>query len=296
MSEQTFFTKEFIDKLERLSIFSRKVLHGLLKGERRSTKKGVSIEFADYRDYVPGDDLRFLDWNIYARLEQLFLKIFQEEEDLNIYFLLDRSKSMDFGSPNKLTYGKKLVAALAYIALKNLDRVAIGTFSSDLDNFFPLTRGKQSAWRMFDFLEQIKPSKPENTTNLYESFKSFALKFKSSSIIIIVSDFMAGDFESALKFFANNNCDTFVFHILSQEELDPPLAGDLKLSDSENGPQVDISISSKLLDRYRMILSSYIQNIHSWCLKHNIFYLYSSNQKSFDDLILKYLKSIGMLR
>ena len=154
MANDSLLDQEFMHKLEQLALFSRKVFRGLLKGERRSKKKGVSIEFADYRDYVPGDDLRFLDWNIYGRLERLFIKLFQEEEDLNILFLLDGSRSMTFGSPSKFDYGKKVAAALGYIALANLDRVAVSVFSSQLDHLFPLSRGKQSAWRLFDFFEQ----------------------------------------------------------------------------------------------------------------------------------------------
>ncbi len=296
MAEQNFLDKEFMNKLEQLSLFSRKVFRGLLKGERRSKKKGVSIEFADYRDYTPGDDLRFLDWNIYGRLERLLVKLFQEEEDLNICLLLDRSPSMKFGSPEKFLYSKKLLAALAYIALINMDRVAIGTFCSDLDYFLPLTRGKQASWRVLEFLESI-PCATEGITDLYKSCRSFAMKLKSPGIVILLSDFMNEEgFEKALSFFATSSRDTFLFHILSQEEIRPVVAGDLRLVDSETFFPTDVSISDALLKSYQSTLQGYIQKIHDWANKHDIFYLYTSNQQSFEDLVIKYLREIGMLR
>ncbi|NUM37079.1 MAG: DUF58 domain-containing protein [Candidatus Brocadiae bacterium] len=297
MAEQSFLDKEFMNQLEQLSLFSRKVFRGLLKGERRSKKKGVSIEFADYRDYTPGDDLRFLDWNIYGRLERLLIKLFQEEEDLNIYFLLDRSPSMKFGSPEKFLFSKKLLAALAYIGLINLDRVAVGSFCSDLDYFFPLSRGKQSVWRLFEFLESIPCASGGEVTDLYKSCRSFATKFKSSSMVILLSDFMNEEgFEKALSFFATASKDTFLFHILSQEEINPALAGDLRLVDSETLSYTDVSISDALLKKYQAILRGYIQKLHDWSNKHDIFYSYTSNKQSFEDLVMKYLREIGMLR
>ena len=297
MQEESFLDKEFMNKLEALSLFSRKVFRGLLKGERRSKKKGVSIEFADYRDYTPGDDLRFLDWNIYGRLERLFIKLFQEEEDLNIYFLLDRSASMGFGSPEKFFYSKKLLASLAYIALSNLDRVAVATFCADVDSFFPISRGKQSAWRLFEFLAKISCDTQGQVTDLYKSCRSFSMKFKNPGIVIVLSDFMNEEgFEKALSFFATSAKDTFLFHILSQEEIHPDVTGDIRLVDCETKQPVDVSISDRLLREYQSILQGYIQKLHDWSNKHDIFYMYTSNQQSFEDLVMKYLRKIGMIR
>ena len=297
MTKENFLDREFMQQLEQLSLVSRKVFRGLLKGERLGKKKGISVEFADYRDYVPGDDLRFLDWNIYGRLERLFLKLFQEEEDLNVFFLVDCSKSMDYGKPSKLDYCKKIIAALGYIALVNLDRVAVGGFSNDLDYFFPLCRGKNSAWHFFQFLEELPVAKAGNITDLYCACRSFSLKFKGSSMVIVLSDFMdRAGFDKSLALLTGGRRDVFVFNILSHEEMYPSLAGDLKLMDLETGEDMEVSISARLLTQYQSVLKGYLQSLQQWCLKHNVLYLQATNQEAFENLVLRYLRHVGMLR
>src|SRR5213076_3417189 len=160
----------FLAKLEQLELVSRKIFLGVMKGERRSKKKGQSVEFADYRNYVKGDDLRFLDWNLYARLDRLFLRLFMEEEDLHFYILLDNSLSMDFGSPSKLHYAKQLAAALGFIGLVNMDRVVIEAFNDRLTQSMPAARGRRSLWRLMDFLQKIEPAGP---SDLRQALKTF---------------------------------------------------------------------------------------------------------------------------
>src|SRR5580692_332374 len=146
---------------------------GRMKGERRSKRKGQSVEFADYRNYVVGDDLRFLDWNLYARLDRLFLRLFMEEEDLHFYVLIDNSLSMDFGSPTKLHYARQIAAALGFIGLVNLDRVVIEAFNNKLTQTMPAVRGRRSLWRLLDFLNKIEPAGP---SDLRQSLRTFSLK------------------------------------------------------------------------------------------------------------------------
>src|SRR5229473_4449163 len=153
---------QFLARLEQLELVSRKIFLGRIKGERRSKRKGQSVEFADYRNYVVGDDLRFLDWNLMARLDKLFIRLFMEEEDLHFYVLLDNSLSMDFGNPTKLLYAKQLAAALAFIGLVNMDRVVIEAFNNRLTQSLPAVRGKRSLWRMMDFLQKLEPAGPSN--------------------------------------------------------------------------------------------------------------------------------------
>src|SRR3989440_5729096 len=143
---------QFLARLEQLELVSRKIFLGLMKGERRSKRKGQSVEFADYRNYVKGDDLRFLDWNLYARLDRLFIRLFMEEEDLHFYVLIDNSLSMDFGTPSKLQYAKQIAAALGFIGLVNLDRVLVEAFNDRLVQSLPAQRGRRSVWRLMDFL------------------------------------------------------------------------------------------------------------------------------------------------
>src|SRR5437773_5102257 len=152
----------FLAKLEQLELVSRKIFLGLMKGERRSKRKGQSVEFADYRNYVKGDDLRFLDWNLYARLDKLFIRLFMEEEDLHFYVLIDNSLSMDFGKPTKLHYAKQVAAALAFVGLVNMDRVVIEAFSERLTQSLPAVRGRKSLWRVPNFLHKIEPAGPRH--------------------------------------------------------------------------------------------------------------------------------------
>src|SRR5438876_4195229 len=147
---------QFLARLEQLELVSRKIFAGRMKGERRSKKTGQSVEFADYRNYVVGDDLRFLDWNLYARLDRLFLRLFMEEEDLHFYVLLDNSLSMSFGTPTKLRYAQQIAAALGFIGLVNLDRVVIEAFNERLTQTMPAARGRRSLWRLMDFLQKIE--------------------------------------------------------------------------------------------------------------------------------------------
>src|SRR5215475_13149667 len=147
---------DFLARLEQLEFVSRKIFLGRLKGERRSKRKGQSVEFADYRNYVVGDDLRFLDWNLYARLDRLFLRLFMEEEDLHFYVLVDNSLSMDFGTPTKLRYAKQVAAALAFVGLVNMDRVVAQVFNEGLAEGLPAVRGRRSLWRVLSFLDNIE--------------------------------------------------------------------------------------------------------------------------------------------
>ena len=171
--EKTLLGPELLAKLERLDLVTRKMFRGRTKGERRSPRKGQSVEFADFRGYVPGDDLRFVDWNTYARLERLFLKMFLEEEDLHFYALIDASSSMDFGAPTKLKFAAQLAAALGFVGLVRGDRVKIETVGESARESAPAFRGRRSLWRMLDRLGQIQPGQ---TGSLAEGVKSFCLR------------------------------------------------------------------------------------------------------------------------
>src|SRR5881227_635920 len=153
-TEKPLLDPQFLARLEQLELVSRKIFLGRMKGERRSKKKGQSVEFADYRNYVIGDDLRFLDWNLFARLDKLFIRLFMEEEDLHFYVLIDNSLSMDFGNPTKLQYAKQVAAALGFIGLVNLDRVVVEAFNDRLLQSTPPLRGRRSLWRVLSFLDK----------------------------------------------------------------------------------------------------------------------------------------------
>src|SRR3954464_9253335 len=183
--DQPLLEPQFLHRLEQLELVSRKIFLGRMKGERRSKRKGQSVEFADYRNYVVGDDLRFLDWNLFARLDRLFIRLFLEEEDLHFYILLDNSLSMDFGSPTKLHYAKQIAAALGFIGLVNLDRVVIEAFNDRLVQSLPPVRGRRSLWRMMDFLRSLEPAGP---SDLRKALRTFSMKCSGKGIVVLLSD------------------------------------------------------------------------------------------------------------
>src|SRR2546429_4309946 len=185
--DQPWLDPQFLARLEQLELVSRKIFLGRMKGERRSKKKGQSVEFADYRNYVIGDDLRFLDWNLFARLERLFIRLFMEEEDLHFYVLIDNSLSMDFGNPTKLHYAKQVAAALAFIGLVNMDRVVIEAFNDRLGQSLPAVRGKRSLWRVLAFLQKLAPAGP---SNMKEALRTFSIESSGKGIGVRLSDFI----------------------------------------------------------------------------------------------------------
>jgi uncharacterized protein (DUF58 family) len=285
---------EFLRKLQRLMLLSRKVFAGKMKGERRSRQKGTSVEFADYRNYVFGDDPRFIDWNTYARLERLFLKLFLEEEDLFVYILLDGSASMTFGAPSKFLYAKRVAAALGYITLMNLDRLSVGTFASDLREFLPPTRGKGQSNRLFRFLADLEA---EGKTSLASACRRFLVRSKRPGLLILISDFFDREgFEDAIRLLISRRLEIFVIQILAQEELKPEISGDLKLIDAEEGDETEITVSERLLRSYDERLLGFCEGLRNYCVQRGIHYLRISTAAPFEDVILHYLKSAGLVK
>ena len=231
-TESKLLPPDLMAQLERLELVTRKVFRGRMKGERRSKRKGQSVEFADFRSYVPGDDLRSLDWNLYARLDKLIVKLFLEEEDLHFFTLIDASLSMDFGEPTKLQYAKQLAAALGFVGLIRTDRVRIETLGQSVQQ--PRARcsaAGASVWRMLEYLDGIEPGE---TASLAEGVKNFCLRNAGKGIVVLITDLMdKNGYEAALRYLVSQRMDVYVIHVLSQEELDPgregrPQAGRLR--------------------------------------------------------------------
>jgi uncharacterized protein (DUF58 family) len=285
---------QFLAQLEQLELVTRKIFVGRMKGERRSKRKGQSVEFADYRNYVVGDDLRFLDWNLYARLDRLFLRLFMEEEDLHFYLLLDNSLSMDFGTPTKLHYAKQVAAALAFIGLINLDRVKIEAFNDQLVQSLPAQRGRRSLWRLLDFLDKLQPAGP---SDLAKALRTFTLKSSGKGIVVVLSDFMdKGGYEEALRYLVARQMDVYVIQILSQEEIDPDITGDLKLVDVEDADAAEVTVTLPLLRRYKENLAAYRASLHEFCTRRGVSCLFTSTDVPFDRLVLTYLRQRGLVR
>src|ERR1043165_5800030 len=233
----------FLKKLERLSLVTRRPFAGQMKGEKRSVKRGTSVEFAEYREYMLGDDLRYVDWNTAARLEKLFVKLFIEEEDLYLAILIDTSKSMDFGKPKKLHYAARVAAALGYIGLSNYDRVSITAFANNLGDSLPTKRGKAGVLPFFQYLNQIKAG---GETSFARAMKSFAARAKYRGVAIVLSDFLDPDWADGLRSLLARGYQVALIHTLDEEELHPTVLGDLRIIDSETGEMKEMSVNPAL--------------------------------------------------
>jgi uncharacterized protein (DUF58 family) len=285
---------ELLVQLERLELVSRKIFRGRFKGERRSRRKGQSVEFADFRNYVPGDDLRFIDWNLYARLDKLFLKLFLEEEDLHFSALLDNSSSMDFGEPTKLHYAKQLAAALGFVGLCRADRVKIETLGQSVSAPSPILRGRQSLWRMTEFLESIEAG---DNQSLEIGIRNYCLRNRGRGIVVLLTDLMDKEgYETALRYLLARDLDLYVIQVLSPEELNPEISGDLKLVDCEDDDIAEITVSRPLLERYKKTLASFVDGARDFCNRRGITYLLTNTQIPVDRLVSTYLRQRGLVR
>jgi uncharacterized protein (DUF58 family) len=261
---------DFLRKLERLSLVAKRTFAGQLKGEKRSPRRGTSVEFADYRDYTPGDDLRRVDWNTYARLEKLFLKLFHEEEDLHFYLLVDSSRSMDFGTPSKLEYARRVAAALGYIGLTQEDRIGAALFSDRLRSILPPVRGRGQVLPFFRFLESTRA---EGVTGFGASLREYALRTRR----------LYRKFQVTL------------IHVLTPEELAPDVLGDLKLIDAETGETREITVTPTLLRDYQRTLDQFCGGLQRFCRRYGADYIRASTATPFEDLILSYLRGSGLV-
>ena len=278
---------DFMARLDQLDLVSRKILAGKMRGERRSKRKGESVEFADYRPYVSGDDLRFLDWNIYARLDRLFLKLFLEEEDLLVSVLVDVSKSMDWGEPTKGLYAKRVAAALGYIGLVNYNRVGIYGIADGLPHEMAGIRGRRLVHRLIGFLEAMPL---EGASNFTAACREFALRSPHKGIVVILSDFFdKGGFEQGIRYLLSRRLDVYAIQILSPDEVEPTLTGDLKLRDIEDDDLAEVTISRALINRYRQNLQAYCQSVRDFCTRRGVKYLFTKTDVPFDQLVLTYL-------
>ncbi|WP_165251066.1 DUF58 domain-containing protein [Paludisphaera soli] len=285
---------EFLHKLEQLELVSRKIIVGRLKGERKSRRKGTSVEFAEHRQYASGDDLRHIDWNAFGRLDKLFLKLFLEEEDLHVHTLVDSSLSMGFGEPTKLHYAKQVAAALAFVGLVNNDRIILETFASRLQAGIPNIRGRSQMWRIVQYLERLRPS---GESDLTAAARDFALRQGGKGVVVVISDFLdKRGYEDALRYLLARKMDVFVIHVLSREEVEPELVGDLRLVDCEDDEEADVTISAPLLKRYKENLDAFVGGLRDYCTRRGITYVFTTNQYPFDKLVLNYLRERGLLK
>jgi uncharacterized protein (DUF58 family) len=286
-----FFDAEFLRRIERLRLVAKRLRWAGAKGEHSAARKGSSLEFSDYRNYQQGDDLRYVDWNIYRRLERLLVKVFTAEEELNIYLLVDTSRSMAEGSPAKIDYAKRVAAALGYIGLKNLDRVGGASFADALVTPLTLGRGRKQILRLFQFLGALGCS---GATDLRLSAHSFCRLFPHPGLVIVVSDLFDPDgWRAALQELAMKKHQLLVIHILDEQESSPKPSGEITLRDVEGGRERRFFLDQELVRRYQQELRRYLGEIEAICANREIDYLRTTTQIPFDEFVLKTLRQVS---
>jgi uncharacterized protein (DUF58 family) len=286
-----FFDAEFLQKLERLRLIAKRLSWASAKGEHPSSRKGFSLEFSDYRRYQRGDDLRYVDWNIYRRLDRLLLKVFTAEEELNIYVLVDTSRSMAEGAPAKIDYAKKVAAALGYIGLKNLDRVGGASFSSALHAPLTLGRGRKQILSLFRFLNHLSCG---GETHLEGAIHTFASLFPHPGLVVIISDlFDPAGWRAAFEELANKKYQLLVIHIVDSRELDPEFSGDVMMRDVENGRERRFFLNAQLKRRFQEELAGYFSEVETVCAGRGIDYLRTTTQVPFDEFVLQTLRQVS---
>jgi uncharacterized protein (DUF58 family) len=291
------FDESTLRKLEQLSLVAQRVRAGAIKGERRSTKRGTAIEFADYRNYTRGDDLRRVDWNIYARLERPFVKLLEEEEDLAVHLLLDTSGSMDWGQgdENKLRYGQRLAAALGQIALSTGDRLTVETLggAGPHPRFGP-ARGRGHTFRLFDWLE-ARPA--GGATHLDAALRTYAGSGIRAGLTLLISDLWSpAGFRDGVTALQARGHEVVLLQLLAPDELDPPLGGDLRLVDVETGAAEEVTIDRAMRDLYRRRLDEWQAETAAWCRARQVHYVPVSTDVPWEQLVLRTLRVEGVVR
>jgi uncharacterized protein (DUF58 family) len=289
------FGSDFLKKLEYLSLVSRRVFRGQILAQRRTMQLGGGIEFADHREYTFGDDFRYLDWNLYARHNQLLLKRFQEEEDLHVYLLLDCSRSMAFGKPPKFDFARQVTAALGYIALADLDRIAVIAFAGDIVADFPLARGKARILSLMKFLEDLQPQ--GTVTDLARVATGFVHRNQRRGLALVISDlYDPAGFERGLDILRHRRYEPHVVQIYDRQEADPQLLGDVELYDVETETGQKVTVSERSLRRYKQIFQEFQELLQRYCRTYGLGCTRTSTEIPFDELILKMMRVAGAVR
>src|SRR5882762_3669829 len=302
-------TPELLRRLEQFQLLAARRAKSSSKGERRSRARGQSVEFADYRNYVHGDDFRYLDWNLYGRLERLFLKLYEEERELPVRIFLDASESMAFGEPRKFDFARQIAAAVGYVALSGFDRVSVIPFPNLTatpvaggNNAPPVTfnqelaargalrsvRGKKSAIPFFQNLSALTAS---GTADLNQALRRGALEARQAGVAVVLSDFLdPAGYEPGLTALLGRGFQVDIVQILAPEELSPTTFGDLRLVDSETGGIQEVTFGRYRMRTYQQTVQNYLQRLREFCQKRGISFFNASSNTDLEDLLLKRLR------
>jgi len=286
-------TPELLRRLEQLQLLAQRRAKSSAKGERRSRARGQSVEFADYRNYTPGDDFRYLDWNLYGRLERLFLKLYEEERELPVRIFLDTSESMSFGTPVKFDFARQIAAAIGYVALCGFDRVSVCPFPENADEAVArgalrAVRGRKSALTFFQNLNQLSA---HGGANLNEALRRGALEARQAGVAVVLTDFLdPAGYETGLNALVSRGFQISAVQILSPEELNPGTYGDLKLIDAESGAIQEVTFGKFRLKAYRETVANFCQRLREFCQSRGIAYFQASSDTPVEQLLLRQLR------
>jgi uncharacterized protein (DUF58 family) len=306
--KNSLLTPELLRRLEQFQLLAARRAKSSAKGERRSRARGQSVEFADYRNYVHGDDFRYLDWNLYGRLERLFLKLYEEERELPVRIFLDASESMTFGEPRKFDFARQVAAAIGYVALSGFDRVSLIPFPNQppypevqasvtpaaynlelaARGALRSVRGKKSAIPFFQNLSALTASGP---ARLNEALRRGALEARQAGVAVVLSDFLDPEgYEAGLTALVGRGFQVDLVQILAPEELSPTNFGDLRLVDSETGGMQEVTFGRYRLKVYQQTVQNYIQRLREYCQARGINFFTVSSNTSLEELLLRQLR------
>ena len=290
---EPLLSSSFLKRLENHELVSRRVFSSRVVGERRSRRKGGGMEFVDHKAYAPGDDLRYLDWNVFARSDHLAIKQFETTENLATYVLLDSSESMAHGNPTKLLWGKRIAAALGYLAMCKDDRYGIFPFSDELKAGSLSLTGRGQMGQIFDFISDVEPG---GLTDLETAIQQFTAEVTTGGLVFIVSDLWdAAGLQRGLHYLLYNGFSVQALQILAPDEVEPAYGGELDLTDSETGERVLLTIKKGTLDRYRRELRASFRQLQSILSSPETMYLRSLTTDSVEDLVLYRFRQEGLL-
>lgn len=287
------FDEAFLRRLESLAIVARRTVDGKTRAERRSKKTGAGIELGGTRQYAPGDDFRAIDWSLFARTERLHTRLFEEEEDLSVYVVLDVSTSMTLGSPPKIEHGKRLAAALAYVALSSLDRVSITTFSDRVIARLPATRGKGRILRVLAFLRDAETGR---ATDLAAAMRAFVAQNKRRGVVLVVSDlYDAKGLETGIDALRFARFEPRILHLVDRRDAEPQVYGDVVLVDRETGERRDVTVTEAVLRRHRDALGKHAKHIATFAAEKHVPLVVIDISERWDDVVLRLLRRGGMV-
>jgi uncharacterized protein (DUF58 family) len=305
---EPLLTPGLLRRLEQFQLLAARRAKSSAKGERRSRARGQSVEFADYRNYVPGDDFRYLDWNLYGRLDRLFLKLYEEERELPVRIFLDASESMTFGEPRKFDFARQVAAAVGYVALSGFDRVSVIPFPEPgsapvpgAEGTHPLSsmemaargalrsvRGKKSAIQFFQNLGTLTAGGP---ADFNQALRRGALQARQAGVAVVLSDFLdPAGYEPGLTALVGRGFQVDVVQILAPDELEPNTFGDLRLVDSETGGHQEVTFGKFRLKSYQRTVQNFLQRLREFCQGRGINYFTASSSTPLEELLLKQLR------